>query len=46
VAVQWVDPTDLTTVSGSATFAKLITVTVSRNGRKVATIAAVRTNAP
>lgn len=46
VAVQWVDPTDLTTVSTTATEAKKVTVNVLRNGRKLATMSAVRTTAP
>jgi hypothetical protein len=46
VAVQWVDASDLTTRSTSATPAKRVTVTVLRNDRKLATASAVRTNAP
>jgi hypothetical protein len=46
VSVQWVDPADLVTVSASATPAKRVTVAVSRNGRRLATASAVRTNAP
>jgi hypothetical protein len=46
VTVQWVDPSDLTTISKSATPAKRVTVTALRNGRRLATASAVRTNAP
>ena len=46
VTVQWVDVSDLTTVSTSATDAKQVTVNVLRNGRKLATLSAVRTRAP
>jgi hypothetical protein len=46
VTVQWVDPLDLSTLAKSATPAKRVTVTVLRNGRRLATASAVRTNAP
>lgn len=46
VTVQWVDPADLTTVQTSATDAKKVTVSVLRNGRRLATLSALRTHAP
>jgi hypothetical protein len=46
VTVQWVDPSDLTTMSKTPTPAKRVTVTVLRNGRRLVTASAVRTNAP
>jgi hypothetical protein len=41
-AVEWVDQSDLTTVSGVATNIKRITVTVDRNGTRLAELVAVR----
>jgi hypothetical protein len=46
VAVQWLDPADLATVRGTATEAKRVSVTVTHNGRPIAVMSAVRTNAP
>ena len=43
VSVAWVDATDLLSTSGSETNVKRITVTVTYNGLKVASLTAVRT---
>lgn len=46
VVVEWVDNTDLIEVSGSDTGVKRITVTVTRDGRTLAELVALRAGAP
>jgi hypothetical protein len=47
VVVEWVSPSNLTgSASGSETHCKRVTVTVTYNGSKVATMVGVRTDAP
>ena len=45
VAVQWVNPTNLSQTLGSDQGAKRMTVTVTHNGRPVASVFAFRTSA-
>ena len=46
VAVDWVNSTNLTGVSGTDTGVKRITVTVTRDGRVVAELVAIRSGVP
>ncbi len=44
ITVEWVNPADITKVQGSESNAKRVTVSVSYNNKKVASLAAIRTN--